>query len=442
MGAGRLDHGFRQSMGGLQMKLRWLVTIFSVGFLFTAAQAADWPQWRGPQRTGVSEETGLLKQWPEEGPKLLWQVKDLGDGYGTAAVAGNRLYVVGSRGLENESVQALSVENGKVIWSARLGKVGNPNQEPPYPLARSTPSVDGGVVYALSSDGDLAAVQTATGEVLWRKSLRTDFGGVPGKWAYAESPLVDGDVLVVTPGGSEATIVALNKKDGSAIWKSAVPGGEAAGYSSAVATQAAGRKQYVQFLDKGIVGVDAKTGQFLWRYDKTATGPANIPTAVAHDGYVYSANARRFGGGLVRLQAAGNGVTAEEVYFERYIPNTMGGQVLVDGHLYGTNAEGLAAADFVSGQVKWQEGANGPGSVLYADGLLYVHRESGEVQLVEVTPERFQAKGTFTPPNAPEHPRGPREAAWAHPVVANGRLYIRDQGTVWCYDVKDAKAGK
>ncbi len=424
------------------MKLRRLVTFVSFGLLFTAAQAADWPQWRGPQRTGVSAETGLLKQWPEEGPKLLWQIKDISEGYGTAAVAGSRLYVVGNRGLENESVQALTVEDGKEIWSTRLGKVGNPDQQPPYPLARSTPTVDGGVLYALSSDGDLARVQTATGEVLWKKSLRADFGGIPGKWAYAESPLVDGDVLVVTPGGSDATILALNKKDGAVIWKSAVPGGDAAGYSSVVATQAAGRKQYVQFLDKGVVGVDAKTGQFLWRYDKTASGPANIPTAVAHDGLVYSSNARRFGGGLVRLQAADDGVTAEEVYFERYVPHTMGGQVLIDGHLYGTNAEGLAAAEFATGQVKWQEGANGPGSVLYADGLLYVHRENGDVQLVEVTPQAFQTKGSFKPPNQPEHPRGSREAAWAHPVLANGRLYIRDLGTLWCYEVKDAKAGR
>src|SRR5213079_334576 len=165
----------------------------------------------------------------------------------------------------------------------------------PYPMARSTPTVEGEVLYALSSDGDLACLETATGKALWRKNTRADFGGKPGKWAYSESPLIDGDVLVVTPGGVEATLVALNKKTGAVIWKSAVPGGDAAAYASAIVVEAAGRKQYVQFLGAGVVGVDAKTGQFLWRYDQTSKGPANIATPVALGEYVYNTNARRFG---------------------------------------------------------------------------------------------------------------------------------------------------
>jgi outer membrane protein assembly factor BamB len=266
----------------------------------------------------------------------------------------------------------------------------------------------GGVLYAYSSDGDIVAVQTATGEVLWRKSARNDFAGLPGKWAYAESPLIDGNTLVVAPGGSEATIVALNKKDGSVIWKSAIPGGESAAYSSAIVTQAAGRKQYVHFLDKGVVGVDARTGDFLWRYDKTASGPANIPSPVAHDGLVYSSNARRFGGGLVALKADGNGVSAEEVYFERSVPNTLGGQVLLDGYLYGTNSEGLVAAEFATGKIAWQAGDGGPGSVLYADGQFYVHNENGDVALVDASPQGHQVKGKFTPPGPPPHLQGDR----------------------------------
>jgi outer membrane protein assembly factor BamB len=421
------------------MKLRRLLTFASFALCFSAAWAADWPQWRGPQRTGASQETGLLKQWPAEGPRLLWQIKDIGDGYGTVAVAGARLYVLGNQGMENEFVQALSVDDGKRVWSTRLGNVGNPDQSPPYPMARSTPTVDGDVLYALSSDGDLACIQIATGEVLWRKSLRKDFGGTPGRWAYAESPLVDGDVLVVTPGGADATIVALNKKSGDVIWKSAVPGGDAAAYSTATVTEAAGRKQYVQFLDKGVVGVDAKSGQFLWRYDKSSGGPANIPTPVAHGGYVYSTNARRFGGGLVQLRRTDDGITAEEVYFERNVPNTLGGQVLLGDILYGTNQQGIVAAEYVTGKILWQAEGTGPGAVVYADGHLYVHGERGDMALVEATPEAYREKGRFTPPNAPPH-KDNREMSWAHPVVANGRLYIRDLGTLWCYDVKDAKA--
>jgi len=186
--------------------------------------------------------------------------------------------------------------------------------------------VEGDVLYALSSDGDLACLETAAGKARWRKSLRADFGGKPGKWAYSESPLIDGDVLVVTPGGAEATLVALNKKTGAVIWKSAVPGGDPAAYSSAIAIEAAGHKQYVQFLDKGVVGVDAKTGQFLWRYAKTSTGPANIPTPVFQDGYVYSSNARRFGGGLVQLHASGEGVICASAHLG---PISLVGQILV-----------------------------------------------------------------------------------------------------------------
>lgn len=397
--------------------------------------AADWPQWRGPRRTGISQETGLLKEWPQGGPKLLWQVNGIGDGYATPSVAGSRVYLLANRGLDNEFVAALSVETGKPVWTTTLGKVGNADQQPPYPMARSTPTIEGDVLYALSSDGDLACLRVADGGIVWKKSLRAEFGGVPGRWAYSESPLIDGDTLVVTPGGPQATLAALNKKTGATIWKSAVPGGDAAAYASAIATEAAGRRQYVQFLDKGVVGVDAKTGAFLWRYDKTSTGPANIPTPVAQDGYVYSANARRFGGGLVQLHATANGVSAEEVYFERGVPNTLGGQVLLDGVLYGTTSEGMVAADFKTGKVRWQAEAVGPGSVLLADGRFYVHGENGEMALVEATPEAYREKGRFTPPDPPKHERQ-REMAWAYPVVANGRLYVRDLGTLWCFDVR------
>ena len=396
--------------------------------------AADWPQWRGPQRGGVSQETGLLQHWLESGPELVWRVDDLGDGYGTLAVVGERFYVVSNRGMENEFVQARSVGNGQRIWSAPLGRVGAPDQRPPYPKARSTPTVHGGVLYALGSDGDLVAIQTATGETLWRKNLRDDFGGRAGTWAYAESPLIDGDTVVVTPGGTEATLVALDKSTGEVFWKSAVPGGDVAAYSSAIVTQGAGRKQYVQFLDQGVVGVDANNGQFLWRYSNTSSGPANIASPLAHGGYVYSTNSRRFGAALVQLNPTPGGVSADEVYFERNAPNTLGGQVLVDGFLYGTNQEGLVAAEFMTGKVHWQS-EGGPGSVLYADSRVYVHWESGDVSLVEAIPAEFRERGRFTPPDPPEHRLGPREMSWSYPVVANGRLYIRDLGTLWCYDV-------
>ena len=430
------------------MKSRFLTSIAALCLCCLAVHTSsarmgtstsDWPQWRGPQRSGISSETGLLKQWPAEGPKLLWQVNDIGDGYSTPAVVGTRIYLMSNRGMENEFVQALSTQDGKPIWTARVGNVGSP-QDFLYGKARSTPTVDGDSIYALGSDGDLACLETRSGRIRWQKSIRKEFGGQPGIWAYAESPLVDGDVVVVTPGGPQATMVALNKRTGAVIWKSAVPGGDPAGYASAVVAQVGGRKQYVQFLSKGIVGVDAKTGQFLWRYAEPVKGMAQMVTPVARDGYVYGGG-HGVGGGLVRLKSEGGGVSAEQVYFERGLPNSMGGSVLVGEYLYGTAGAGLVAVEFTTGKVKWQAESIGRGSLAYADGLLYLHGENGELALVEATPEAYREKGRFTPAAQPTRRRqGPYpEKSWTYPVIANGRLYIRDIGTLWAYDIKASR---
>jgi len=418
-----------------------LSNVFIIFPARTAAATSDWPQWRGPQRSGVSDERGLLRQWPAGGPKLLWQVNDIGDGYSTPAVVGKRVYLMSNRGMDNEFVQALSTTDGKAIWTTRVGNVGNPNQNPSYPKARSTPTVAGNFINALGSDGDLVCLEAKSGKILWQKSLRKDFGGQPGEWAYAESPLVDGDVVVVTPGGADATIVALNKKTGALIWKSAVPGADPAAYASAIVVQGSGRKQYVQFLTKGIVGVDAKTGQFLWRYKDVAKGPAQYFTPVAQGDYVYG-GALGIGGGLVRLKADQGGVAAEQVYFARGLPNGIGGAVLVGDHLYGTEVgEKLIAAEFTSGKVKWQAENFGWASLASADRLLYVHGVNGDVMLVEATPEAFREKGRFTPPAQPKHTKVGQfaEASFAYPVIANGRLYIRDLGTLWAYDIKASR---
>jgi outer membrane protein assembly factor BamB len=426
-----------------------LTTIAALCLCFSAAAVtttplietshSDWPQWRGPDRNGTSKETGLLKQWPAGGPKLLWQVNDLGDGYSTPVVVGNRIYLMSNRGMDNEFVQALSAQDGKVIWTTRVGNVGNPDQNPNYPKARSTPTVDGDLLYALGSDGDLACLEVKTGKIRWLKNLRKEFGGQPGEWAYAESPLVDGDAVVVTPGGAQTTMAALNKKTGAAIWKSAIPGGDPAGYASAIVVQAAGRKQYVQFLSKGIVGVDAKTGQFLWRYSEAAKGPAQYFTPIAKGDYVYG-GALSVGGGLVRLKSDGNSVAAEQVYFIRGLPNGPGGAVVVGDHIYGTEvAQSLLAAEFTTGKVKWQKENWGRASIAAADGHLYLHEiEKGELVLVEATTEGYREKGRFTPPSPPAKKKEGQfsEGSLSYPVIANGTLYIRDLGTLWAWDIK------
>ena len=421
------------------MKTRWPVLLACLGSFAVAAAAANWPQWRGPERNGISQETGLLKEWPKEGPKLLWQAKSIGSGYSTPAVVGERLYLLSNHGMEDEFVKALNVKDGKEVWSTHLGKVGNPDQKPSYPAARSTPTVDGDLLYALGSNGDLVCLVRSTGKVRWQKNLRTDFGGQPGIWAYAESPLIDGDVLVCTPGGAEATLVALSKKTGKLLWKSTVPGGEQAAYASVIGATVGGVKQYVQFLQKGLVGIDAKSGRFLWRYDKTAqSSPANIPTPVGRDDYIYSATSLG-GAGLIKLNPRPESVEVDEVYASPKLPTAIGGSVLLGDYLFGTTGQALVCAEFTTGEVKWTERGVGAGSLCYADGRLYLHGENGELALVEATPIGYREKGRFTPPDQPE--RG-KSKSWAYPVVANGRFYVRDSNVLWCYDVKDVKASR
>jgi outer membrane protein assembly factor BamB len=368
----------------------------------------------------------------------LWNVTNAASGYSTPAVVGERLYLLGNEGLENEFVAALAVADGKRIWSAKLGKVGNPKQNPSYPAARSTPTVEGDILYALGSDGDLACIEIANGKVRWQKNLRSDFGGKAGEWAYAESPLVDGQAVVCTPGGEEATLVALDKKSGSVIWKCAVPGGDQAAYSSAIVVNAAGKKQYVQLLQKGLVGIEAATGKFLWRYAKPISRfNANIPTPLASGDLIYTASAGT-GAGLVKLKPKDGGVEAEEVYFESKLPAAIGGAIKIGDFLYGTTAQAMRCLEFATGKPKWEERAIGAASLCFANGRLYLHGENGDVALVEPSPEGYREKGRFTPPDQPQR-TNPMEKAWVYPVVANGKLYIRDHGRLWCYDVREAR---
>jgi hypothetical protein len=417
------------------MKSLWLLVFLFLAPLAHSSVAADWPQWRGPHRDGISRETGLLQEWPAEGPKLLWQVRDVGFGYSTPAVAGDCLYLLSNEGLEDESVLGLNTHDGSQLWSTRIGKVGNPDQRPSYPGARSTPTVDGDAVYALGSDGDLACLDRDTGAIRWRKNVRAEFGGKPGEWAYSESPLIDGNAVVCAPGGEDATLVALDKATGEVLWKCPVPGGDEAAYASAIVVTTNGTRQYVQFLQNGLVGVDAQTGKFLWRYDRTAKGsPANIPSPVASENLIYSA-AGRSGGGLVKVTVDQDTAEAEQVYFSTRLPKSMGGVVRVGDYLYGCSGETLMCVELSSGDIKWQERSIGDSSLCYADSCLYLHGMRGDVALIQASPEGYRELGRFTLPDQPS--RGTSKA-WAYPVIANGSLYLRDLDSVWCYDIKAA----
>jgi outer membrane protein assembly factor BamB len=394
-----------------------------------AVRADDWPGWRGPDRTGVSAEKGLLAARPPEGPKLLWSITGLGGGYASPAVVGGRIFVMGSHG-GDEYVRALSVTDGKPLWSVKVGKVGE-NRGPNYPGPRATPTVEGGRLWTLGSDGDLVCLRTADGKLVWHKHLERDFEGARAPWAYCESPLLDGNLLICTPGGPTATMVALASDSGAVVWKTAKEDANVAGHASAIVARAGKRKLYVQFIGPGVIGVDAQTGKLLFWY-RGNVGGVSANTPIYHDGYVFTtAGGLGTSGGdaLLRLMETAGGVEAREVYLRHNLMTFHGGVVRVGEYLYGTGKGGLACLEFRTGEVKWHHRSVGEGSLLAAEGRLYLRGTQGQMALVEASPEGYREKGRF------RQPERSRFATFAHPVVANGRLYLRDDDLLLCYDI-------
>ena len=408
--------------------------------------AADWPHFRGPNSDGICPETGLLKEWPEGGPKLLWTMRGLGTGYSSVTIVGGKLFTMGDlaggvpqageRSGKRQFVIAFDLASQKKLWTAEVG--------PPHgDGSRCTPTVDDGLVYAIGTDGDLVCVQATDGKEVWRKSFGKDFGGrMMSGWKYSESPLVDGDKLVCTPGGDQAAMAALNKKTGEVIWKCAVPrpgmvGG--AGYASIVISQGAGVRQYITLFGRGALSAKADDGTFLWAYPKIANGTANIPTPVVDGDYVFVSTAYKTGAALLKLAAADGGVKAEQVYFlpPDTFQNHHGGFVRIGDHIYGGsghNAGKPTCLEMKTGKVVWQETQPGGGSaaVLYADGNLVFRYQGKEVCLIGATPDGYKLKGKFTPPSQP----GMGGPAWSHPVICDGKLYLRHSDYLFCYDVK------
>jgi outer membrane protein assembly factor BamB len=405
--------------------------------------AADWPQWRGPKRDGVCTETGLLKQWPEGGPKLLWKINTLGRGYATVAITGGRIFTMGDRRVEQrreaQFVIALDLKTHKEAWATQVGRPhrgGGP---------RCTPTVDGDLLYTVGPHGNLTCLEAATGKIRWQKSFPRDFGGkMSTMWRFSESPLVDGEKVVCTPGGRGAMLAALDKKTGETLWKCAVPdlgrrGRDGAAYASVVVAEACGVRQYVQLVGKGLIGVRAKDGKLLWSYNRVANSTANIPTPIVRDDYVFCTTSYGTGAVLLKLSADGDGVKAEQVYFlgPNVFENIHGGAVLVGDHLYSAKGHKYdhepICIEFLTGKVVWKAPkALGRLSctTLYADGHLYHRYENGVMALVEATPDGYRLKSTWRPQS------GGRGPTWAHPVVHDGKLYLRHADELACYDVK------
>ncbi|HTI71961.1 MAG TPA: PQQ-binding-like beta-propeller repeat protein [Candidatus Limnocylindria bacterium] len=541
----------------------------------------DWPQWQGPERTAHSKETGLLKEWPKAGPPNAWTVKGLGGGDSTPSVADGRIYGMSNRG-NDEFVWALSEKDGKELWAVKIAPAPAQNWPQSKEGPSATPTVDGDKLYVMGLAGNLVCLQSADGKMVWQRSLTADFGGKSPMWSFRESPLVDGDKVICTPGGDEATMVALNKRNGETIWKSFVPdragggapqnrgpggngpsmmqmnpllaaldkdhnkeisadevgaapavlltldkdqdgklaedevspqrgdgGGQGnrarprrglsamrmlktlsaldadengvideaeiknsvaalqkldvnhdgklteeevgmkfmgpqntgAAYSSPIAIEFGGQRQYVQLLAMTVAGISAADGKLLWRYDKPANGMRiNISTPIYNDGQVFASSAYGAGGGLARLSNNANGdFSAEEAWFSKSMENHHGGVILHDGALFGANGGNgggyLACLDFKTGEVLWNEADRErrrvtKGSVAFADDRIYYRTEEGPIVLIEPSRKEYLERGRFDQPERTDKP------AWAHPVIANGKLYIRDQDTLFCYDIK------
>jgi outer membrane protein assembly factor BamB len=401
--------------------------ILALCSLASTALAADWPQWRGPDRTGISAETGLLKEWPKDGPPLRWKRTDLGIGYSSPTIVKGVVYIQTTKGNEEFAV-ALKEATGEQIWSTKIGTVGK-NEGPQYPGTRASITVDGDRLFCLASDGELNCL-TTKGDIVWHVNFKKDFDGQVGMWAYTESVLVDGDAIVCTPGGSKATLAKLKKSNGEVIWKCAVPGGDLADYASIMIVEGGGRKQYVQYMRKALVGCDAKTGAFLWKHSRTQDPGASILTPVVSGNKVFISGSRT-GGAALELVASSAGVMPKELYFDKAIAPSLGGAILHDGHLYATAGTGLFCSDFATGKILWKDNSVGPASICMADGKLYVRGyNSGDIALVQPDPKAYKELSRF------KQPLKTKTTGWPHPVVANGGFYIRDMDVLLCFDVK------
>ena len=404
-----------------------LLVLSATSFGFAAV--GDWPQWRGPNRDGISTETGLLKSWPAGGPQLAWKATGLGRGYSSVSIVGNRIFTVGDAD-DSSAVVALDLAGGKILWSAKLGKTGGGDG---YPGPRSTPTVDGDLVFALGQFGDLVCFESGSGKERWRKNLAIYFSGrMMSGWGYSESPLVDGDKMVCTPGGANGTVVALNKNTGAVVWQ-AKEMKDAAAYSSVIKADIGGVPQYIQLTDSSVAGVAANDGRLLWRGTRRGQ-VAVVPTPIFYDNQIFVTSGYGVGCNLFKVTPAGGKFSVEEVYHNRDMVNHHGGVVRVGEHLYGySDGKGWVCQEFKTGRIVWAEKDKlGKGSLVAADGHLYLRSESGKgnVVLIEASPKGYKETGRFPQPDRSQ------ANSWAHPVVAGGKLYLRDQDVLLCYDVK------
>ena len=451
--------GWHGAMGAVMA----IALMLALPSLQQPAAAAEWPTFRGTERTAVAPDTDLLETWPATGPRLVWEASGAGRGYASLAIAGNRIYTLGdglstagdpSNPDKDEYLSCFDRETGKQLWKTKTGQPWSEGPES-WQSSRSTPTVDGDMVYVITPHGQLVACATADGKERFRVDLKAQFGGKKGdSWGYSESPLVDDDRLVCTPGGEQATLVALDKKSGKLIWSCPMKGDRGAGHSSIVISQplssqplssqplssqtggrTGGRKVYIQTTGAGAFAVDAQTGKFQWAYPIDQT-TAVIPTPIVRGDLVFFSAGYKRGGALLRqVPGADGGVTMQEVYgLKKELANKHGGIVLVGDHLYGDSDDaGIPfCAELMTGNVVWKKRGSGKGSatVVAADGHLYVRFADGTLALAKADPADYVEVATFKIPGSDARP------SWSHSVILDGRLFLREQDKILCYDLR------
>ncbi|MFT7640501.1 MAG: outer membrane protein assembly factor BamB [Pirellulaceae bacterium] len=413
----------------------------------SALADTTWPQWRGPQRNGHSEETGISTDWTAKTPKLQWMSEGMGRGYASVSVADRVIYTTGNKS-DGQNVIAVSAKDGSVIWSVA---VTSESPQHGHSGSRCTPSIDGDYLYVVTSAGSIACLKRKDGEQVWQRKFSEWGGKMMSGWGFSESPLVDGDTVLCTPGGKDAMMVALDKKSGKEIWASAAPADfgrtvgvngkrlkPGAGYSSIVVSNAAGVKQYVQLTGQGVIGVRASDGKLLWGYGEVANGTANIPTPICSGDYVFCSSGYKTGAALLKLTKSGDSVAMDEEFFLEYktFENHHGGMIQVGDYVYCGHAHNNGfpiCVEMKSGKIIWGGSIRGAGSgsaaVTFVDGHLIFRYQSGDVALIEASPKGYNLKGSFMP----DYQEG---KSWAHPVVAGGYLFLREQDKLMCYDIK------
>ena len=413
-----------------------LLAFSIVPFLTSSLLAAssEWTQWGGPNRDGRSTETGLLKEWPPAGPALAWKSTELGAGYGSVSASGSQLFSMGDKG-GNSYLIALARADGKLLWQTKIGQAGAPGWGG-FSGPRCTPTIADGLVVAVDQWGDLICVDAATGKEQWRKSYEKDFGAKRPEWGFAESPLVDENRVVVMPGGQQGAMVALNLKTGKTLWRSTAFTDDAQ-YSSAVVAGIGGTRQYLQLTMESLVGVGAADGRVLWKARRKGS-TAVIPDPIVAGNRIYVTSGYGTGCNLFRVSGAAPFTVAQE-YANKVMVNHHGGVVKEGDYLYGySDGKGWTCQNFQTGKGVWAEKEKlKKGSIAFADGMLYCREEAdnsktakGTVALLVATPAGFQEKGRFDPPDRSD------KNSWAHPVISGGKLYLRDQEVLLCYDVK------